>query len=38
MLEVLTVGEGVFVIEFWVVEVSISLFGIEMNILTSSKL
>ena len=36
VLEGLTVGEGVFVIEFWVTEVSMSLFGIGMNILTSS--
>ena len=36
MLEGLAVGEGVFVIKFWVAEVSISYPGIVLNGLTSS--
>ena len=37
MLEGLAVGEGVFVVEFWDVEVSVSLPGIVIHILTSSQ-
>lgn len=37
MLEGLTVGEGVFVAEFWVAEVSIPSPGIVIHILTSSQ-
>ena len=37
MLEGLVVGEGVFVVEFWMAEVSVPLPGIVIHILTSSQ-
>ena len=37
MSEGLAVGEGVFVVEFWVAEVSVCLPGIFIHVLTSSQ-
>ena len=38
MLENLALVEGVFVVEFWVAEISVSLPATVIHILTSSKL